>query len=318
MISFFGDVVLKLIFGPTYTLIMADRLKNINIRRNRKKKQCSARMSAIHDARKKAKLLIPEPTHPGECITCGQIPRDDHRTICGLCGCKNSLIDTSKLDLSGHQAVDQVRFGKDSLKDSDYQTVLSMLPEDMVNDFCRYFVQECSSGKVAITQEELQQRLNLLDTKSIIRKLVAYRRKEVSEKGNGNVHLMRTQLKEMKSQIKSLRKKVSNIRTGGRDKENESENQRNSSINVMENALVGKSFVVEETTVVMMVSLTLITFTMFCVRSMLYLYNFYLIFNLASIYHEILARAWRAGLLLYCYLLLLLLLFESLHYVLLY
>ena len=99
-------------------------------------------------------------------------------------------------------------------------------------------------------------------------KLVAYRRKEVAEKGNGNVYLMRTQLKEMKSQIKSLRKKVSNIRTGGRDKENECKNQRNSSINVMENALVGKSFVVEDNTVVMMVSLTLITFTMFCVRSM--------------------------------------------------
>ena len=65
-------------------------------------------------------------------VTCGKIPRDDHRTICGLCGCKNSTIDTSKLDLSGHQAVNQVRFGKDSLKDSDYQAALGMLPEDIV------------------------------------------------------------------------------------------------------------------------------------------------------------------------------------------
>ena len=80
-------------------------------------------------------------------VTCGKIPRDDHRTICGLCGCKNSSIDTSKLDLSGHVAVNQVRFGKDSLKDSDYQAVLGMLPEDIVTDFCCYFVQECSIGR---------------------------------------------------------------------------------------------------------------------------------------------------------------------------
>jgi hypothetical protein len=170
-------------------------------------------MSAINEARKKAKLLIAEPSRPGECNTCGQIPRDDHRTICGLCGCKNSTIDTSKLDLSGHLAVNQVRFGKDSLKDSDYQAVLGMLPEDIVTEFSSYFVQECISGGVPITHEELQQRLNQLDTKSIIRKLVAYRRKEVAEKGSANVYLLRSQLKEMKSQIKSLRKEVYNLRT---------------------------------------------------------------------------------------------------------
>ena len=125
--------------------------------------------------------MIAEPPHPGECNTCGQMPRDDHRTICGLCGCKNSTIDASKLDLSGHLAVNQVRFGKDSLKDSDYQAVLGMLSEDIVTDICTYFVQECSSGGVPITHEELQERLNVLDTKSIIRKLVAYRRKEVAD-----------------------------------------------------------------------------------------------------------------------------------------
>ena len=76
---------------------------------------------------------------------------------------------------------------------------------------------ECSSGGVPITHEELQQRLNVLDTRSIIRKLVAYRRKEVAEKGSGNVYLLRSQLKEMKSQIKSLRKKVSSLRTVERE-----------------------------------------------------------------------------------------------------
>ena len=147
---------------------MSGNLVLIKSRRHIKKLDRKALMLEINTARKKAKLLIAERSRLGECITCGQIPRDDHQTICGLCGCKNSIIDTSKLDLSGHQAVNQVPFGKDSLKNSDYQTVLGMLPEDIVTDFCSYFVQECSSGGVPITDEELQQRLNLLDTKSII------------------------------------------------------------------------------------------------------------------------------------------------------
>ena len=54
MIILLGDVVLKVQVDPTYTLIMSDRLKDLNIRRNSKKKKCSARMSAIHEARKKA------------------------------------------------------------------------------------------------------------------------------------------------------------------------------------------------------------------------------------------------------------------------
>jgi len=74
------------------------------------------------------------------------------------------------------------------LKDSDYQHVLSMIPEDRVLEFCSYFVRECGSGKVAMTQEELQQHLNLLDTKQVIRKLVSKRRKEMAEKTTGNVH----------------------------------------------------------------------------------------------------------------------------------
>ena len=160
------------------------------IKSNKYKKKLTNKylMLELNAARKKARLLIAEPHRPGECNTCGQMPRDDHRTICGLCGCKNSTIDTSKLDLSGHQAVNQVRFGKDSLKDSDYQAVLGMLPEDIVTDFCSYFLRECSSGGVPITHDEIQQRLNLVDTKSIIKKLVSYRRKEMAEKGSGNVY----------------------------------------------------------------------------------------------------------------------------------
>ena len=147
---------------------MSGRLGHINQRKRHGNNSRIGNLAAWRESNKKAKLLIAELSRPWECNTCGQIPRDDHRTICGLCGCKNSIIDTSKLDLSGHQAVNQVPFGKDSLKNSDYQTVLGMLPEDIVTDFCSYFVQECSSGGVPITDEELQQRLNLLDTKSII------------------------------------------------------------------------------------------------------------------------------------------------------
>ena len=64
MISLLGDVVLKVKVDPTYTLIKSDRLKDLNIRRNSKKKQNLARMSAIHEAKKKAKLLIAEPSRP--------------------------------------------------------------------------------------------------------------------------------------------------------------------------------------------------------------------------------------------------------------
>ena len=146
---------------------MSGKVKSIQIRRNHGKKSRSAWMTSLHEARKKAKLLIAEPPPAFGCITCGQTPRADHLSICGQCGCKNGIIDTSKLDLSGHVAVNQVPFGKDSLKNSDYQEVLSMLPEEVVHDFCSYFVRECCKGNDSITQEELQQHLNLLDTKQI-------------------------------------------------------------------------------------------------------------------------------------------------------
>ena len=134
---------------------MSGRLEHINQRKRHGNNSRSGNLAAWRESKKKAKLLMAEPHRPGECITCGQIPRDDHRTICGLCGYKNSTIDTSKLDLSGHLAVNQVRFGKDSLKDSDYQAVLGMLPEDIGTDYCSYFVQECRSGNVVIIPEEL-------------------------------------------------------------------------------------------------------------------------------------------------------------------
>jgi predicted Zn-ribbon and HTH transcriptional regulator len=146
---------------------MSGKLEQINMSRYRKKKINSSLMSTINIARKKAKLLIAEPPLAIGCITCGQTPRADHLSICGQCGCKNGIIDTSKLDLSGHVAVNQVHFGKDSLKNSDYQEVLSMLPEQLIHDFCSYFVRECCKGNDSITQEELQQHLNLLDTKQI-------------------------------------------------------------------------------------------------------------------------------------------------------
>jgi Zn finger protein HypA/HybF involved in hydrogenase expression len=146
---------------------MSGRLESINKRKLHGKKARTHNLAAWKDANKKAKLLIAEPPPAFGCITCGQTPRADHLSICGQCGCKNAIIDTSKLDLSGHVAVNQVPFGKDSLKNSDYQEVLSMLPEELIHDFCSYFVRECSKGNDSITQEELQQHLNLLDTKQI-------------------------------------------------------------------------------------------------------------------------------------------------------
>jgi len=139
-------------------------------------------------------------------------------------------------------------FGKDSLKDSDYQHVLSMLPEDMVHEFCSYFVRDCRNGNDAVTHEELQQHLNKLDTKQIITKLVAFRRKEVADKKATAQHHMVDQLKEMKEQIKALKKKVTYLKSSVRGKENQSEDQSSSYINLMEKASLGQSFVVEDTT----------------------------------------------------------------------
>ena len=63
-----------------------------------------------------------------------------------------------------------------------------------------------------MTTEDLQQHLNLLDTKQIIRKLVALRRKELEDKKTANMYHMRTQLKVMKEQITALKRNVSSLR----------------------------------------------------------------------------------------------------------
>ena len=187
--------------------VMSGRLKVMNQARNQLKRKLRASIHLVNEAKKKAKLLIPEPPLLLECFTCGQIPRADHLTICGQCGCKNSTIDTSKLDLSKHRAVKDIPFGKDSLKDSDYSHVRSMLPENLVHEFCSYFVRDFENGNDAVTHEELQQYLNKLDTKQMITKLVAWRRKEVAKATTQ--HHMLDQLQEiMREQIKALKKKV--------------------------------------------------------------------------------------------------------------
>ena len=66
---------------PTYTLIMSDRLKDLNIRRNSKKKKNALLMLAMNESRKKARILIEEPHRPGECNTCGQIQRDEKNKL---------------------------------------------------------------------------------------------------------------------------------------------------------------------------------------------------------------------------------------------
>ena len=182
---------------------MSGDLKDLKSRKYHKKKQRSSWMTELNEKKKKAKLLIAEPPHPEECITCRQCPRADRHIICGLCGGKNSIIDTSKLDLSRHQAVDQVCFGKGSLVDSDYQAVLSMLPQELIHDFCSFFVKECRNGNAAMSQEDLQLHLDSLNTKAIIRKFVAFRRKQVEQKKTGN-----TESILMKKEIKSLKNKV--------------------------------------------------------------------------------------------------------------
>ena len=69
------------------------------------------------------------------------------------------------------------------MKNNDYQYVLSMLDDDVVHEFVSYIVSRelLSPRKTPITVEEIQHELSHTNMKSIIRKLVKERKKDVLE-----------------------------------------------------------------------------------------------------------------------------------------
>jgi hypothetical protein len=69
------------------------------------------------------------------------------------------------------------------MKNNDYQYVLSMLDDDVVHEFVSYIVSRelLSPRKTLITVEEIQHNLSHTNMKSIIRKLVKERKKDVYE-----------------------------------------------------------------------------------------------------------------------------------------
>jgi hypothetical protein len=82
---------------------MSGNLVLIKSNKDKKKWTNKYLMLELNAARKKAKLLIAEPPIPLGCITCGQMPRDDHRTICGLCGVVLKAAPNYPTPMASHQ-----------------------------------------------------------------------------------------------------------------------------------------------------------------------------------------------------------------------
>ena len=95
------------------------------------------------------------------------------RTVCFSCGSKDG-VEVSHLSTSHLTPVSQCIFGRDSMKDSDYQRVLGLLDVDVVHEFVSYIVNRelQSSRKILMTVNDVQHELNRMDMKQIIRRLV--------------------------------------------------------------------------------------------------------------------------------------------------
>ena len=111
---------------------------------------------------------------------CQLISRPDVRNICACCGSK-SIIDTSEITLSNHKPLSDYIIGRDCLRDTDYQNVMDLLPQEMVQEFASWFVMDKNKGGVGKTPvtAELQAELDSLTTKQIVAKLVKIRRDNV-------------------------------------------------------------------------------------------------------------------------------------------
>jgi hypothetical protein len=138
-------------------------------------KQCRSENLAAWREPKKPKLII-------EACTPAPTPIIESRTVCFSCGSKDG-VEVSHLCTTNLTPVSKVTFGRDSMKNNDYQYVLSMLDDDVVHEFVSYIVSRelLSPRKTLITVEEIQHELSHTNMKSIIRKLVKERKKDVYE-----------------------------------------------------------------------------------------------------------------------------------------
>ena len=105
---------------------MSGKLKGKNHGRRSRIKMLQQNLAASREA-KKAKLsqdVIP--------CTPETTVHLEPQLFCATCS-SQKFIDTNQLTIKQWQAVDEVKLGRDSKKDSVYQYVLGMLPEDMIH-----------------------------------------------------------------------------------------------------------------------------------------------------------------------------------------
>ena len=212
-------------------IIMSGKLKSINNGKLKTKRQGSANL-AIYRQQKKAKAIE-------DIIVSTPTPIIESRTVCFSCGSKDG-VEVSHLCTTNLTPVSEIEFGRDSMKTNEYQYVLSMLDDDVVHEFVSYIVSRelLSPRKTPITVEEIQHELSHTNMKSIIRKLVKERKKDVLEANKD-----RKTGKELNNVIKNLKMQVRYYDSKECETSVNSEHAQ-----LMSNADLGLSFVIADTT----------------------------------------------------------------------
>ena len=213
---------------------MADRLKDVKARARQRKNQRSSWMSTLNESRKRKATGDAIPcTPPAPMII-------QSRTVCFSCG-SNDGVEVSHLCTPNLKPVSECKFGRDSMKDEDYQHVLNMLDEDIKHEIVSYIVNKELKGKrkKPITAEEVYKELNAMTTEKVVRKLVSLRRNEVIEE-----HLDHKREDELKVIIKHLKDRIRYLES------REYTNLVNSKqCELQTDAEIGRSFIIEDTNI---------------------------------------------------------------------
>jgi hypothetical protein len=123
---------------------MSGRISTLKSKRRNRKLQLLDSIAAAR-ASKKAKLsqdVIP--------CTPETTVHLEPQLFCATCS-SQKFIDTNQLTIKQWQAVDEVKLGRDSKKDSVYQYVLGMLPEDMIHMISHRLSMDIRNGNEKVT-----------------------------------------------------------------------------------------------------------------------------------------------------------------------
>ena len=102
---------------------MSGESKVLHVKRNSRKVKSIQNLVAAREAKK--------PKLSEDLIPCTTVHLEQ-QLFCATCS-SQSFIDTNQLTIKQWKDVDEVKLGRDSKKDSVYQYVLGMLPEDMIH-----------------------------------------------------------------------------------------------------------------------------------------------------------------------------------------